>query len=186
MDKYIFKKRKILSSDDCDHIIKLLDDSDLIENIRGYSYIDGNLESVEFSSLKNNLFDAVMEYIGKHPYLKFEYNDRCELVLNYSFMIKKFLAGDFYGCKLTSRPNEAEHMEEGPIGTEGEKRILAWMVYLNDIKHAGGTHFPQQQFTTRPRAGDLYIWPAGWTHSHYGIPAPKEKKYFANGWCSLK
>ena len=45
------------------------------------------------------------------------------------------------------------------------------LVYLNDIKKDGGTYWPQQRFTTKPRAGDLYIWPAGWTHSHMGVIA---------------
>ena len=57
--------------------------------------------------------------------------------------------------------------------------------YLNDIKIDGGTCWPQQNFVSIHRKGDLYIWPAGWTHSHYGIPAPKESKYFMSGWCSL-
>ena len=64
-------------------------------------------------------------------------------------------------------------------------RVLAWMVYLNDIKKDGGTRWPQQNFTSKPRSGDLYIWPAGWTHSHYGVPALKETKYIVTGWCSF-
>ena len=75
-------------------------------------------------------------------------------------------------------------MENGCVPHDA-LRVLAWMFYLNDIKHKGGTCWPQQRFTSKPRAGDLYIWPSGWTHSHYGIPAPKENKYFISGWCSL-
>ena len=73
--------------------------------------------------------------------------------------------------------------EGGAIGIFPEGTLTS--IYLNDIKIKGGTCWPQQSFTSKPEAGDLYIWPAGWTHSHYGIPAPKENKYFMSGWCSL-
>ena len=61
-------------------------------------------------------------------------------------------------------------------------RIFAWMMYLNDIKEGGGTYFHHQNFTTKPVAGNLYIWPAGWTHMHVGVNAPKEIKYTLTGW----
>jgi hypothetical protein len=61
-------------------------------------------------------------------------------------------------------------------------RIFGWMMYLNDIEDGGGTYFPHQNFTTKPDAGNLYIWPAGWTHMHQGVNAPKEIKYTLTGW----
>ena len=61
-------------------------------------------------------------------------------------------------------------------------RIFAWMIYLNDIKEGGGTYFHHQNFTTEPAAGNLYIWPAGWTHMHVGVNAPYESKYTVTGW----
>ena len=60
------------------------------------------------------------------------------------------------------------------------------MIYLNTINKGGGTHWPQQEFTTKARVGDLYIWPAGWTHSHKGIVAPEEEKYIITGWSSFR
>ena len=61
-------------------------------------------------------------------------------------------------------------------------RVFAWMMYLNDIKEGSGTYFNHQNFTTKPVAGNLYIWPAGWTHMHQGVNAPKEIKYILTGW----
>tara|TARA_Y100001973_G_C5055304_1_gene259877 strand:- start:134 stop:676 length:543 start_codon:yes stop_codon:yes gene_type:complete len=71
------------------------------------------------------------------------------------------------------------HCEDGKTNPN---RIFAWMVYLNDIEDGGGTYFPHQNFTTKPIAGDLYIWPAGWTHMHVGVNAPYESKYTITGW----
>ena len=67
-------------------------------------------------------------------------------------------------------------------GKRYPNRILAWMMYLNDIKEGGGTYFHHQNFTTKPVAGNLYIWPASWTHMHVGVNAPYELKYTITGW----
>ena len=51
-----------------------------------------------------------------------------------------------------------EHCEYG-INEFSNKRVLAWMFYLNNVTDKGGTRF-QQNITLKARAGDLYIWPA--------------------------
>ena len=61
-------------------------------------------------------------------------------------------------------------------------RVFAWMIFLNTIKKGGGTKFIYQNIIAKPVAGDFYIWPAGWTHFHRGVKAPKEKKYILTGW----
>ena len=182
-DKYIFHKKKALEGKICQDIIEVLERSDLTENNRGYDYIWVNLTMTEYESISKVLLSNLDEYIERHPFLKKGVSG-CSLTLEHGFMIKKFSPGKFYDCKRFVNPKEAEHMEHGPNDYDSS-RMLAWMFYLNDIKYKGGTCWPQQNFTSKPRAGDLYIWPAGWTHSHYGVPAPKENKYFMSGWCSL-
>ena len=61
-------------------------------------------------------------------------------------------------------------------------RVFAFMLFLNNIKQGGGTKFLFQDYLAQPKAGDFYIWPAGWTHFHQGINAPTEKKYIITGW----
>ena len=46
------------------------------------------------------------------------------------------------------------------------------------------TCFPQQDTSVYPEQGTLAIWPAAWTHSHYGKPAPEEYKYIVTGWAN--
>ena len=62
-------------------------------------------------------------------------------------------------------------------------RILAWMFYLNDAQC--GTYFPHQDITLTPKEGDLWIWPAFWTHAHRGITPNIGDKYIATGWCEF-
>lgn len=67
-------------------------------------------------------------------------------------------------------------------GLNSNNRIMAWMVYLNDVQEGGGTEFNYDMPNLKPKQGSLTIWPAFWTHYHRGIVAPKETKYIATGW----
>lgn len=63
-------------------------------------------------------------------------------------------------------------------------RHLVFMTYLNDVKIDGETEFFHQKLKVKPEKGLTLIWPADWTFTHRGIPAPKEIKYIATGWYS--
>jgi hypothetical protein len=63
-------------------------------------------------------------------------------------------------------------------------RHLVFMTYLNDIFEGGETEFFYQQIKIRPKKGLTLIWPAGWTHVHKGLPAPREEKFIISGWFS--
>jgi hypothetical protein len=63
-------------------------------------------------------------------------------------------------------------------------RHLVFMTYLNDIKTGGETEFYYQKLEVQPKKGLTLIWPAGWTHTHRGLPAPFEEKFIITGWYS--
>jgi|TARA_R110000796_G_scaffold239717_1_gene360487 hypothetical protein len=70
-------------------------------------------------------------------------------------------------------------------GTKAKiNRHLVFSTYLNDVKNKGETEFYYQKLKIKPKKGLTLIWPADWTFTHRGIPAPKEKKYIATGWYS--
>lgn len=62
------------------------------------------------------------------------------------------------------------------------KRLLAWMVYLNDVEEGGETEFLYLAKRIKPKQGTLVIWPAGFTHTHRGNPPLTNDKYIATGW----
>ena len=182
VDKYIFRKRKALDNQTCNYIIDLFEKSNpvLIEEHDYYAIYPHLIEDIKFSFLKPILRKYVGEYLKKHIFLNFLYSkwdveDGCN--------IQRYDPGHYYDSHWDVVRNQG-HMEHG-ADEYSSVRLLGWMFYLNDIKNKGGTCWPQQNFTSKPRAGDLYIWPAGWTHSHYGIPAPTETKYIITGWCSF-
>ena len=182
MDKYIFKKRKVLTRQECQNIIDIFENTTAmgcgpdLKRIewgdgnykRQYTCVGGDLKAEKFWGLERKLIENHILYARKHPFLNTQV-----LQLDRYFNIQKFKPGDAYST---------EHCEHGPGTFNDAIRVGVWMFYLNDIRNKGGTRWPQQNFTSKPRAGDLYIWPAGWTHSHHGISAPRETKYILTGW----
>ena len=180
MDKYIFHKKKALDYQSCNHIIDLFEKSNptLRKEHDYYGIYPHITQDLRFSFVKPLLTKYIDEYVEKHRFLQFVcYQWDIEEMFN----IQKYNPGQYYDSWSDTEYWEG-HCEQQRSGSVS--RVLGWMFYLNDIKKGGGTRWPQQRFTSKPRAGDLYIWPAGWTHSHYGIPAPKEIKYIITGWCS--
>jgi hypothetical protein len=65
-------------------------------------------------------------------------------------------------------------------------RVLAWMIYLNDIPHGEGeTEFIWQKLRVQPEAGKCLIWPTQFTHTHRGNPVYSTDKYIATGWSTF-
>lgn len=72
------------------------------------------------------------------------------------------------------------HFESGSRSCAN--RILAWMLYLNDVEEGGETEFLYLHKRIKPKAGTLLIWPAGFTHTHRGNPPLSNNKYIITGW----
>ena len=65
-------------------------------------------------------------------------------------------------------------------------RVLAWMIYLNDIPPGEGeTEFIWQKRRIQPQAGTCLLWPTSFTHTHRGNPVYSTSKYIATGWYTL-
>jgi hypothetical protein len=61
-------------------------------------------------------------------------------------------------------------------------RIMAFMLYLNDVEVGGETEFLYQKTRIKPQKDRLVIWPAGYTHPHRGNPPLSNEKYIITGW----
>lgn len=62
------------------------------------------------------------------------------------------------------------------------RRLLTWMLYLNDVEEGGETEFLYQSMRIKPKQGTLLIWPASFTHTHRGNPPLSNVKYVVTGW----
>jgi len=54
-------------------------------------------------------------------------------------------------------------------------RILAVIVYLNDVKYGGETSFPLLKRNIKPKAGRIVVFPYYFTHMHYGRTSNSDK-----------
>ena len=104
--------------------------------------------------------DSISSYVKKYSFLE-TLNKGAHWRLCPSYNIQRY-EGEKEGFFTLHNENSGSH----------PYRMLVWMVYLNDAKC--GTKFPYQDKTVTPKTGRTVIWPAGWTHPHHGIPAPKE------------
>ncbi|MCT0200632.1 2OG-Fe(II) oxygenase [Synechococcus sp. CS-1325] len=65
--------------------------------------------------------------------------------------------------------------------TEPIRRVLAWILYCNDVPD-GGTEFHWQDHHVEAVKGTLAIFPAGISHIHRGRVSHEHSKTIATGW----
>jgi len=175
---FIYKIKKAFPKENCKNLIKWIEDN---ENLSSPGDYGGKpLDNLEIGiDLKNR-----EEYFGLGHYLN-------ECIIK---TVKKFdFLNEYVGeWKLDTHMRLVKYKPnryysrihcENDSAIRTHNRMLAWTIFLNDIKKGGGTEFINQKYTAKPVCGDFYIWPAYWTHLHRGISAPKENKYIITGWC---
>lgn len=186
---FIFQKKKCLSNIFCNELIKYFETIEY----KSPGYVGGAEDTFVDRSSKNSLEVSFNIHEDKSPLIislkqKLE-ESIVECCDNYYFSFLKNaptwqITPNFNIQKYAPTGGYLkQHCEHGPTEI-ASKRILAWMIYLNDVMDKGGTRFPHQNITLKARAGNLYIWPAGFTHIHHGVTSPSQIKYIATGWCN--
>ncbi len=78
------------------------------------------------------------------------------------------------------------HSEHYPhptdAGQRSLRRVLLWLVYLNDVEAGGETEFFYQEAKVRPSQGSLVLAPCGFTHTHRGSVPVSSDKYVLASW----
>ena len=173
---FIYRKRSAYSQEGCDHAIKFFEKRvDLHEVGTAGNKVKLDWKKSTDIFLKRNqytLFEDVVQSCIKDYIKKYPTSDSLHRWDIFEIMkLQRYKPGEGYFH---------EHCENS--GVDNMNRVLAWMIYLNDIADGGGTEFLQQETIIEPVAGNLYIWPAGPTHMHRGVVSNSEKKYFLTGW----
>jgi hypothetical protein len=75
------------------------------------------------------------------------------------------------------------HNDDG--ARANNSRILAFVMYLNDVEEGGETEFLYLSKRIKPKAGRLLLFPTGFTHTHRGNPPISNTKYIFTGWVEL-
>lgn len=87
-----------------------------------------------------------------------------------TFNVQRYLKGDHF---------KAVHAER--MSLANSHRLLAWMTYLNDVDDGGETVFTHYGVSVKPKRGLTLIWPAEWTHAHFGDVLKAGEKYIVTG-----
>ena len=171
-----------MSDKDCDSIIEYFEKSDGRapgKTAKGDGYVvntstkDSTDLILDFRDTKEvslpvlkTLSKAVQYYVNTYPILY----ELSEWNIFYRYNIQKYAPGQAF-----HRPH-CEHKKSSP------ELLLAWMIYLNDVDNGGETRFEYQDLNLNPTKGTAVIWPAYFTHVHYGLASKTETKYIVTGW----
>lgn len=127
----------------------------------------------EISSLFFEIFGSLQQSLNLYI-KKYDILDHISVEINDLFNIQKYIKGQHF---------KFPHFESSCY--ESRKRILTWMIYLNDVKNGGRTVFPYYNLEVTPKEGTILIWPADYTHTHFG-DIVEDEKYILTGWFNVK
>ena len=116
---------------------------------------------------------ALVHYLQERPLLKACCPDQ-SLFVNPIFNLQRYAPGEGFKrwhCDWTLS-DEA---------TEPQARVLAWILYCDDVPE-GGTEFHWQGHHEEAERGKLLIFPAGVSHIHRGRVSTEHSKTIATGW----
>lgn len=99
-------------------------------------------------------------------------------------VIKDFETHKIYTIHLQKTlPAQGYHVWHCESGDRSaSSRILAFILYLNDVSEGGETEFLYAKKRVQPKQGRLLLFPAGFTHAHRGNPPLSGTKYIFTGW----
>jgi hypothetical protein len=69
-----------------------------------------------------------------------------------------------------------EHIDGECWSPHVANRVLAFVVYINDVEEGGETYFRHQDIYVKPERGAVAIFPTSWTHPHQAmVPKSNDK-----------
>ena len=124
-----------------------------------------------------------MTYSNK-PFIDMFFNKVYPLYVSKYSYLKKLAAHSILEVKIQKTKigegYHTWHCENAEM--KARNRILAFMVYLNDVTEGGETEFLYQKCRFKPEKNVMLVWPAQFTHVHRGNPPLSNDKYIITGW----
>ena len=174
---FIHKAPKAYSKTSCKKLISWFEEH--IDEAKPGKAADKKLNDLEISleiinkedyfGLGKTLFKSITNFKNKYSLIDKHIG---KWAMNEFVVLMKYEPNNYYNTVHCENDGDEKYLN----------RVFAFMIFLKNIKKGGGTKFLFQDYIAQPKAGDFYIWPAGWTHFHQGINAPTEKKYIITGW----
>ena len=185
-DNFIIRYKGAFSREDCDTIIKHVENFE-DNNLLYYQEEDRHLQDHKTISI-NNSYEVDLPaaalisrlILPKHKPCVDDYIQRFSILGQSKFTI--------YDVKLKKVPCgggfHAWDYENGSMISAS--RMFVIQLYLNDGFEGGETEFLYQNLREEAVAGDVIIFPAGYTHVHRGNPPIGGTKYTATSWAIVQ
>lgn len=92
------------------------------------------------------------------------------------------------GYKIQMYPKDAGYFNwhADSVGHHNGNRVIAMVLYLNDIELGGETEFLYQNIKVTPKAGHLVLFPTGWNYMHCGQVPKSADKYIIQTFVTVK
>lgn len=189
---FIHIKPQALSKEVCEKFIVNFESSPLVN--KGHVFTNGKIieqpdikSSSEITFNPTYLNNPVWGDLLKHLVSVIE-EGATEYLLQFSeglYNISEFKLDPLFNIQRYY-PGEGYHKFHCERGANSKdlRRVLVWMIYLNDITDGGQTEFYYQKHKENPEQGKLVIWPSDWTHIHRGVTSSTQTKYILTGWFS--
>ena len=128
-------------------------------------------------------FELILPYVNAPFVTEFFTNIYPIYAKKYS-LLKQSQQHTIFDIKVQKTlPGEGYHTWHAEVSRMTMRnRILAFSVFLNDVKEGGETEFLYQKCRFKPKRNTLLLWPAGFTHTHRGNPPLSGEKYIITGW----
>ena len=167
----------------CNDLISFFEENPALQagGLVGAGLINDDKRSTDISINPKDLFDP--RYRAVDIYIKELYKCYRDYAEQWSFLdqfprleigafnIQKYIRGGHF---------KKIHSERSTLETA--HRVFAWMTYLNDVQDGGETSFTHFDLHIKPEQGKTLIWPAEWTHAHFGGTVNAGEKYIITGW----
>lgn len=72
------------------------------------------------------------------------------------------------------------------VGKHNANRVIAMVLYLNNVEQGGETEFFYQNIKIAPKAGHLVLFPTGWNYMHCGHESKSDDKYIIQTFITIK
>ena len=180
MNTYNFIEKYKVSYSICDNFIQYHKDNTEYKSIG----------RVDAGKISKNIKDSIDVYFyngSQNPFILkfFEELNKASREYTHKYDIANYFMADPLHIVQYYKPGQGyfkRHYERSSLDLC--RRQVVYMLYCNDLKN-GGTEFPFQKKKLKAIKGDLYFWPADFTHPHKGIISNEEEKYIATGWFNI-
>ena len=192
IDNFIGVYDNYITKEECNKAIKLFEDQNKFN--KTVNRIGGERAST--------LRKQDQQYFANPQNLNIWWEDLKSMILNFDLAWNHYIentgAKDTYGAEqkffytnlkiqktLPTEGYHIWHVEHGK-GYDNEPRAFVFSIYLNDVEEGGETEFLHFSKRTKPKAGRIVIWPAGFPYLHRGNPPLSGEKYILTSWMMLR